>query len=70
MTIHPQRKRLDAAHHEVTIERRWHATGGVLEERQPLGQFVEINRENPAHHVAVPAQILRRRVNDDVCPER
>ena len=68
--IHPHAQRLDTAQHEVAVERRGHGAGRVLGEPQPLGQLVVVDRQEPADHVAVTAEVLGGRVHDDVGAER
>ena len=67
---HPQRERLGAAQREEAVHRARHRAGGVLEEGEPLGQRVVAYADESADHVGVPAEVLRRRVHDDVGAER
>ncbi len=69
MAIHPHGERLHAAQNEVAVERRRYGAGGVLQVSHLLGEAVVVDGEEPADDVAVPAEVLRRRVDDDVGPE-
>ena len=64
---HPQRQGLQAAHDQEGGERRHHRAGHVLYADQPhAGHVLDAADGDAAHQVAVTAQILGRRVDDDV----
>ena len=64
--IHAHAERLQPAEHEVAVERRRHRADGVLQEPQLVGAHVVVERDEPADDVGVAAEVLRRRVHDDV----
>ena len=70
VAVHPHGERLDAAEHEVAVERGRHGTGRVLDEAQALGEVVVVDGDEPADHVAVAAEVLGGRVHHDVGAER
>ena len=70
VAVHPHGERLDAAQHEVAVERRGHRAGRVLGEAQALGERVVVDGDEAADDVAVAAEVLRGRVHDDVGAER
>ena len=63
---HPQRQRLDAAQDEPRVERAGHRAERVLQELQPLGDRRVVRADEAADDVGVAADVLRRRVDDDV----
>ena len=66
---HPHRQRLQAAQHEPGVERPRHRPERLLQEAQALGDRRVVRRREPADHVGVAAEVLRRRVHDDVGAE-
>ena len=66
MAIHAHAQCLEPAQHEVAIEGRRHRTRCVLEEPELLGPQVVVEREESTDHIGVTAEVLRRRVHDDV----
>ena len=70
MPVHPRRQCLDAAQRQPGVERAGHAAGGVLGEREPLGEPGVGDHQGPADHVGVPAQVLGGRVDHHVGSER
>ncbi len=66
MPFHAHGERLQAAKHEVAVERSGHGAGRVLYEAERLGERVVVEGDEAADHVGVPAEVLRRRVDDDV----
>ena len=70
VAVHPHRERLHAAEHEPRVERSGHRAERLLQEREPLRDRVVVRREEAADDVRVPADVLRRRVEDDVGAER
>ena len=69
MAVHPHGERLDAAQDEVAVERRGNRAGGVLHVAQSLGELVVVDGDDATDDVAVAAEVLRRRVDDDVGAE-
>jgi len=69
MALHAHGQCLDAAEHEVAVERARHSTDRVLQEPHPLGDLGVVGGDEPADDVGVPAQILRDGVHDDVGAE-
>ena len=69
MALHPERQRLETALDQVAIQRPGHGPDGVLQKRQPRGEAAVVGRGKAAHHVRVPAQVLGRRMDDDVGAE-
>jgi hypothetical protein len=64
---HPVRQRPDSAEHEPAVKRRGHGTAGDLHRPDPLKQLVVGPRDHrAAQHVAVTAEVLGRRVHDEV----
>ena len=66
VTIHAHAERLEPAQHEVAVERRRHRADRVLQEPQLVGPLVVVERDEAADDVGVTAEVLRRRVHDDV----
>ena len=66
---HPYGERLDPAQHEPGVERPRHGAERLLQEVEPLGERVVVRGDEAADRVAVPAEILRRRVDDRVGAE-
>ena len=66
---HAEVQRLRAAERKPGVERPGDGAGGVVNELEPLGEPVVAHDGAAADHVAVPVQILRRRVEDDVGAE-
>ena len=69
VTVHAKGERLETAENEPRVERPWHGTERLLEEAQPLGDRRVVRRGKPAHDVRVAAEVLGRRVEDDVRSE-
>ena len=69
VTIHPHGERLHAPQDEIAIERRRHGPGSVLQVAQLLGDAVVVDGDETSDDVAVPAEVLRRRVDDHIGPE-
>ena len=69
MRAHPYRKRLQPAQHEPRVERAGHGAERLLQEVEALGERVVVRRDEAADDVAVAAEVLRRRVDDDVGAE-
>ena len=67
---HADRERLHAPQHEVAVERRRHRAHRVLQEPHLVGPLGVVERDEPADDVGVAAEVLRRRVHDDVGAER
>ena len=55
---------------QEAVERTGHGPHGVLVEGDRLGQVEVADHDGAADHVAVPADVLGRRVHDDVGAER
>ena len=68
VSVHPDRERLQPAECQVAVERPGDAAGRVLVELDRVEQVLWPDHR-PADHVRVPAEVLRRRVDDDVGPE-
>ena len=68
--VHPDREGLDAAQHEVRVERAGHRAHRVLQERDAVAELGVGDRDEPAQGVGVAAQVLRGGVHDDVGAER
>ena len=67
----PARQRARPAEHEPAVERRRHAAGQRLREPHPAEELVvRPGHHRAALHVAVAAEIFRRRVHDQVGAER
>ena len=68
---HARRERADAAQHEPGVERRGHAADELahVQRRRRTTRRCFAKRERAALHVAVAAEVLRRRVQDDVGAE-
>ena len=62
---HAHAERLQAAQHEVAVERARHAADRLLEEVELLGERVVARHDRAADDVGVAVQVLRRRVHDD-----
>ena len=69
MRLHAQRQRLGAAQDEIRIPRTWHRPDRILVERDLLADFAVVGDRHSADDVAMSADILRRRVHDDVGAE-
>src|SRR5512146_298278 len=69
LTVIAKLQRLDPAQQEETIERPERRSLAVLDEVNLLGEIRPAYRYRASRDVAVPAQILRRRVHHDVRPE-
>ena len=70
VAVHAHRERLDAAQHEVAVERRRHRADRVLQEPEPLGELGVVGGDEAADDVGVAAEVLGGRVHDDVGAER
>ena len=68
--VHPYAEGLDAAQHEPGVEGAGDRAHRVLVERQQLADLGVGGDERAADHVRVAAEVLRRRVHDDVGAER
>ena len=66
---HSYRERLQAAQHEPRVERPGHGAERLLQEVETLGERVVVRRHEAADDVAVTAEVLRRRVHDEVGAE-
>lgn len=66
LAVETNREGLDAALHEVAVERARHRAGGVLDETEVGSQLLVAGRDEPAHDIGVPAQVLGRGVHDGV----
>ena len=66
---HPQLKCLQSSHRQVGVEGARHGTGAVLQERELSIEFLAVGDQRTAHHVRVPADVFRRRVQHDVGPQ-
>ena len=66
VAVHAHRERLDAAQHEVAVERRRHRADRVLHEPELRRELVVVRRDEAADDVGVTAEVLRARVHDDV----
>ena len=64
-----QRERLDPAQDEAAVERAGHRAERLLEEEEPLRDRRRRRRDEAADDVGVAAEVLRRRVDDDVGAE-
>ena len=69
VALHPHRERLEPAQHEVAVERARHRADRVLQEPDALGDLGVVGGDEPAHDVGVTAEVLGRRVHDDVGAE-
>ncbi len=70
LAIEPQRERLGAAQQQVRIERAESRAFAVLDEVDLFGERLVVDGDDAGEHVAVPAERLRRRMNNDICAER
>ena len=66
---HAYRKRLHPAQHEPRVERAGHGAERLLQEVEALGERVVVGGDEAADHVAVAAEVLGRRVDDEVGAE-
>jgi hypothetical protein len=66
---HTHCQRLDPAEHEPAVERSGHGAEGFLQEREPFRDGWIVRRREAANDVGVAAEILRRRMDDDVRAE-
>ena len=66
---HPDGERLQAAEHEPRVERARHGAERLLQEAEALGDRGVVRAGEAADDVGVPAEVLRRRVHDDVGAE-
>jgi hypothetical protein len=69
VALHPDRQRLQPAQDEPRVERAGDGPERLLEEEEPLGDRMVVRRDEPADHVGVAAEVLRRRVDDGVGAE-
>ena len=69
VAVHADCQRPHPAEHEPAVERARDGAEGLLQELQALGHGRVVGRGEAADHVGVAAQVLRRRVDDDVGPE-
>ncbi len=68
--LHADGERLQPAQDEPAVERAGDGAERLLEEREALRDRVVVRREEAADDVGVAAEVLRRRVQDDVGSER
>ena len=66
---HAHRERLDPAQDEPRVEGAGDGAERLLQEVEAFRQRVVVRRDEPADRVAVAAEVLRRRVDDDVGAE-
>ena len=66
VALHAHRERLQAAQREEAVERRRNPAERVLEEAQPLAHRAIARADEAADDVGVAADVLGRRVHDDV----
>ena len=66
VALHPHGERLRAAQNEPRVERAGHAARGVLQIREPLAQGGVIAGDRAAYDIRVAADVLRRRVQDEI----
>ena len=66
---HPHRERLQAAQDEPAVERARHGAERLLEEVEALRDRRVVRADEAADDVRVAAEVLRRRVEDDVGAE-
>ena len=69
VAVHADGQRLHPAEHEPAVERAGDGAERLLQELQALGDGRVVGRGEAADHVGVAAQVLRRRVEDDVGAE-
>ena len=69
MPFHAQRQRLDAAQDEIAVEGAGYAARHAAQGMQPLAELGRARHEEAAEHVGMPAEVLRRRMHDDVAAE-
>ncbi len=67
--VHAYAEGLDAAQDEPGVERAGHRAHRVVVEREVLGECVVRGEQGAADDVRVPAEVLRRRMHDDVRTE-
>src|SRR5205823_1143247 len=67
---HPHCERLHSAQHEPAVERAGNRAERLLQEEQPLRNRRIVRRDEAADDVRVAAEVLRRRVQNDVRAER
>ena len=67
--FHPHRQRFRSAQHEPSVEWTRHASSRVLEERDARAKLLVVAGESSADDIGMPAQVLGRRVQDDVRPK-
>ena len=70
MLAHAHGERLQPAQHEPAVERPRHRAERLLQEVEALGDRRVVRRDEAADDVGVAAEVLRRRVDDDVGAER
>ena len=66
---HPDGERLEATQHEPGIERAGDGAERLLQEPEPFRDRGVVRGDESADHVGVAAEVLRRRVDDDVRAE-
>ena len=66
---HPQLECLQTPHRQVGIEGARHGAGAVLQERELGIEFLAVGDQRTAHHIGMPADVFRRRVQHDVGPQ-
>ena len=69
VTLHPHRKRFDAADGEPGIHWAGNGTDSKLEEGHLLGNGVMVRDDGTTEHVGMPTQVFGRRVGDDIGAE-
>src|SRR5215213_9367867 len=63
---HADGESLEAAEHDPGVEGAWYGAGGVLGELDPLLDLLVRGRDSPADDVRMAANVLGRRVDNDV----
>ena len=66
MAIHTDAQRLDPAQQKIAVKRADDGANAVLDEGEVFCNFVAVGNSQAANDIAVAAQVLGRRVNDDV----
>ena len=66
---HSQRQGLETAEHEPGVERPRHCTQCVLQEGEALRERAVGYPDETSHHVGMAAEVLRRRMHDEIGAE-
>jgi hypothetical protein len=69
MAVHAHCQGLDASQHKEAIERARYCAHRVLKERQSLVQLSRSHHNRAPNYVGVAAEILGRRMDDDICTQ-